>query len=282
MLTNQRIIFNDGGTLVDLSVALNSLYTGNGALPVVAADDALYIGSDLPFNHRWFQIATGGANAAAAAIAGVDVWNGNDWQAAVDVIDQTTATNATLAQSGYISWTRDRSGSWGQEATTEDIPALATLKIYDMYWVRIRFTANLTSSTALSYVGHRFANDADLAGRYPDLNQTAVKTAFAAGKTTWDDQHFLAAEEIIQDIRRKGIAWSPSQILDWQQFNLAAVHKVAQIIMTSFGDDYADNRAQATKDYDLAMNLKVFNVDTNEDGALDEDERRPEAGIYRA
>lgn len=280
MLTNQRIIHDDNGTLRDRSVELNSLYTGTATLNLVAAQDKLYIGSDLPFNHRYIQVST--ANILASAISSVEIWTGSSWQAAVDIIDQTSLAGATLGQSGYVSWTLDRNGSWGQATTAEDVTGISTLKIYDLYWARFTFSADLTGTTALSYVGHKFATDNDLAGYYPDLTQTAVKTAFASGKTTWDDQHFLAAEEIIQDLRRKKLLWSGQQVLDWEQFNQAGVHKVAALIMQSFGDDYKDNLLEANRQYEKAMNLKNFNIDQNQDGRLSDEERGIQRGIYRA
>jgi hypothetical protein len=278
MLFNQRIIFDDNGVISDLSVNLNNLFAGTSTVNLALTTDYLYIGSDLPFNHRYFEVSTANANTSAIS---VEIWDGNAWNAAVDVIDQTSSGGKTLAQSGYISWVTDRDNSWGQESTTEDIAALATLKIYDLFWVRFKVSANLSANTALQYVGHRFANDDDLGGYYPDLVQSAVMDAFETGKTNWSEQHFLAAEEIIQDIRKARIAWNANQILGWEQFNLAAVHKVAANIMFAFGDDYKDNRAEALKQYKDALNLKVFAIDANEDGHKTESETRDHKGIFR-
>jgi hypothetical protein len=279
LLSNQRIIHDNNATLIDLSVALNDITTGNATIDIVAAQDKLYIGSDLPFNHRHFQVAV--ANTAVAAIGTIEIWNGNEWVAAVDVVDQTSVAGKTMAQSGIVSWTVARNASWGREDTTEDIPTLATLKIYDFYWSRLTFSANLSATTALSYVGHRFANDDNLSPMYPELMRAEILDAFKTGKTDWNEQHLLAAEEIIQDIRQKKIAWNRNQILDWGQFNLAGIHRVAVLIMRAFGDDYRDNRAAAFQDYHKAMNLKVFTIDRNEDGRLDPVERRPNMGIVR-
>lgn len=278
MLFNQRIIHSDNGTLEDKSVELNAIFTGSATLDLALTDDYLYIGSDLPFNHRWFEVSS--ANAVSSTMS-VDIWNGNSWNAAVDVIDQTSSGGKTLAQSGYISWTTDRSESWGQDETTENVTGLTTLKIYNMYWVRLKVSASLTGSTAVSYVGHKFASDDDLGGYYPDLVSSTIMDAFETSKTTWNEQHFLAAEEIIQDIRRKRIAWNANQVVNWEQFNLAAIHKVALIIMAAFGDDYKDNRLDAKKAYDEAMNLKVFAVDSNADGHVQDVEKEPHRGIFR-
>lgn len=278
MLSNQRIIFDDGGTLKDKSVELNNLFTQNATVDLAVTTDYLYIGSDLPFNHRYFQVST--ANTTASVMS-VQIWDGNSWADAVDVIDQTSASGKTLAQSGIISWARDRDSSWGQESTTENVTGLTSLKIYDLYWVRLKVSASLSATTALSYVGHRFATDDELGGYYPDLVQSDVMTAFETGKTDWNEQHVLAAEEIIQDIRRKRIAWNRNQVLDWEQFAPAAVHKVASIIMAGFGNDYKEARVSVLADYAKAMNLKIFTVDQDEDGRADDDEKRWDGGIVR-
>ena len=278
MLFNQRIIHSDNGTLEDKSVELNNIFTATATLDIALTDDYLYIGSDLPFNHRYFEVST--AN-SVSSIMSVDIWNGSEWNAAVDVIDQTSTGGKTLAQSGYISWTTDRNESWGIDETTENVTGLTTLKIYNMYWVRLKVSASLSGTTAVSYVGHKFANDDDLSGYYPDLVSSTIMDAFETSKTNWNEQHFLAAEEIIQDIRRKRIAWNANQVIDWEQFNLAAIHRVAFNIMAAFGDDYKDNRLEAKKAYDEAMNLKVFNTDINADGHNQISEREPHRGICR-
>jgi hypothetical protein len=280
MLVNNRIIHKDNTTLRDLSINLNDLYAGNGTLDIVAAQDKVFIGSDMPFNHRYFCLAT--ANDQASVVS-VDIWDGSTWRAAVDVLDQTKDANGkTLAQTGIISWAVDKDYGWGFEETTEDISDLSTLKIYNMYWVRLSFSADLKATTALSYVGHKFANDSQLEGYYPDLNRSALKTAFKAAKTTWDDQHVLAAEEIIRDLRKKKVILSRNQILDFESFNDAAVHKCAEIIMRGLGDDYAENRASAIEDYKEALDKVYFPVDKDGDGKLDTEERTGySVGIFR-
>ena len=232
--------------------------------------DFLYIGSDLPFNHRYFQVSV--ANAVSSVLS-AEIWNGSEWKAAVDVIDQTSVGGKTFAQSGIISWSVNRYETWGQQASTEDIPALSTLRIYDFFWARLKVSVSLTSTTALSYIGHKFSNDTDLGIYYPDLVQTDVKDAFSTGKTGWDEQHIFAAEEIISDIRQKNLAWSGNQIMNAEAFNLASVHKVAANIMLSFGDDYVTKRKTALEEYGKAMNLKIFEIDRNIDGRLDASER---------
>ena len=247
MLTEQRIFHDDNGTLRDLSASMNSLTSGNAALALVASQDKLYIGADAPFNHRYFQMAVVNDQ---ASVASVEIWDGSAWRAAVNVVDETAVSGASLGQSGILSWTPNRHYGWGLEDTTEDIPALASLKIYGLYWVRITWSADLKATTSIAYCGHKFATDADLETQYPDLAKSATKTAFKAGKTDWNDQHVVAAEAIIRDLKNRQIVWSRNQVLGWEMFNAAAVHKVAEIIMRGFGDDWSDERQAAREAYD--------------------------------
>lgn len=282
MLFNQRIIWEDGSTLRDLSRELNDAASGTAVISLDATPtDYIYIGSDLPFNHRCFTI--GVANAIASVIDEIEIWDGNAWTPAVDVIDQTEVGGKTWAQSGIISWVLDRNANWHQESTTEDMTGsgLTTLKIYDMFWIRMSVTAPITTTASLAYVGFRFAKDADLGGYYPDLVRSSVMDAHTSGKTNWDIQHAYAAEEIIRELRKARICWNPNQLFNWEQFNQAAIHKVAEIIFSGFGDAYEEQRKVAMEKYKREVNQGVFVVDRNESGRIEERERRPFTGLTR-
>lgn len=271
MLSSNRIIWSDNGTLIDISTELNEILTGTKVLPIVAAEDALYIGSDLPFNHRYMHVSV--ANDVVSAMT-VALWSGSVWNNAVDIMDGTTSGGATLAQSGVLSWVPERTKPWNRDLSTENITALSTLKIYDLYWARIRFSVSLKATTALTFMGNRFSADTDLFAQYPDLNNSDYMTSFASGKTSWNDQALTAAEYVIQDLKEMNVIRSQSQILDWVIFRNASVHKTAEIIYRSFGKDYLDNVKLAQAAYKASLKLGIYNVDTNANAALDESERK--------
>lgn len=279
MLTGNRILFSDNGVLSDASRDLNDLYAGAKVIPVVAAEDKLFLGSEAKFNHRYFQVSV--VNDVASVMS-VDLWTGSEWVPALDVIDGTSNSGVCLAQPGILQWTKDRNKSWAKQSKSEDVTGLTGTKIYDMYWARISFSANLKATTALSYVGHRFANDLHLGGMYPDLVRSTVLTAFKAAKVDWNEQHVVAAEEMIADLRKDKLLWSGSQVLDWEKFNIPAVHKVAEIIMRAFGDDFADRREEAKEDYLNALRASSVGIDRNEDGELQREEQRVSVGLFRA
>lgn len=277
---SQRIIWDDDGTLTDLSASLNRYHADSETVPLVAADDKLYIGSELPFNHRYVNLST--ANTSASIISTIELWNGSSWVEAVDILDQTLSGGATFGRSGIFSFAPDRNTSWSIEDTTEDIPALSTLKIYKLYWMRLTFSADWDVGTAVNYIGHKFADDSALAPNgYRDLERSDVLAGYEAGKTNWDEQHIAAAEEIIRFLKNNRTLWSGSQILDWQQFEQAAVHKCAEIAFRGFGDDFATERNEARKLFEKAMKQGVFVVDRDEDGKLDESERRLTMTLHR-
>ena len=192
MLLNNRIIWSDNGVLKDLTIELNNPYSGSRVVDFVAAEDAIYIGSDLPFNHRYFEMSV--VNTLDSSIS-VSVWTGAQWTAAVNIIDNTSLSDASLGQNGIISWVPDKdSASWNIQQDSDDIPDLQGIHIYDLYWARLTFSDDFNPLTALSFIGHKFSQDEDLAGLYPELNTTASKSMFSTGKTNWNAQHILAAD----------------------------------------------------------------------------------------
>lgn len=278
MLTMQRVLFGDNGTVTDKSFSLNDYLSDTETFAIVAAEDYIYIGAEHPFNYRWIEMST--VNDQASVIS-VDVWSNSAWNAAVDVQDDTSSGGVALARSGMLNWHINRTKGWSKEGESSNVTGLSGTAIYDMYWVRIKFSADLKSSTAFKYFGFRFASDTDLGSLYPDLNLAGTKTAYESGKTDWNDQHFAAAEAIIKKLLKHDILWTPSQLMDWRIFNEAAIHRVAEIIMNAFGDDYEDNRTRARKYFNEAFDIRQYRVDKTKDGNLDQGEKQRVVRIIR-
>lgn len=283
MLSSSRVVWNDNGTLKDVSTVLNNFFSGTKVMDIVADEDYLYLGSDVPFNHRYIDVAV--AN-ASASVPTVEIWDGGAWVEAVDVIDFTQATEGkSLGQSGILAWSTDKNKSWGKESSTENMTGsgLETLKIYNMYWVRVSFDGDMDDTTAIKYVGHKFSEDEDLGGYYPDLNRSAALAAFASGKTSWKEQHIMAAEEIFLWLRSKRELWAKSQIFGWEAYRVAACHKVAQIAYAAYGSDYTERMATAMDRFDEIMEGTMpQQIDRDEDGHIDETEQAGlSVGMFR-
>lgn len=264
-----RILFNT----TDLSQNANNWHSGTDTINLTTSD-YIYIGQNLPFNHMYVRLGT--ANTTASALS-VDIWDGSTWRAAVDVIDGTSTGGATLGQDGFIEFTPSRLTAWGKE-DTEYITGLTTLNIYDKYWVRLSVSVNIDAGTTLAWMGNIFSNDNDLSVEYPQLLASSMKTAFEAGKTTWDDQHYAAAQIIIDDMIARKIIIGSGQIIDRRSLKYPAVSKVAHLAFSPFGEDYEYDRSKAAKDYLERMGRDNFLVDLSNDARLDSSEMEQNQG----
>jgi hypothetical protein len=277
MLLQNRVIYKDNTVYTDYSRELSDYNAGTLPLVIAPTDDAIYIGSDMPFNHRYFSLSV--VNAVVGSVA-VSIWNGTSWVSAVDVIDLTATSGAPFSKDGLIMWSTNRNEGWAQEGTTEDISDLSTFKIYNNYWVKLTFTGALAPT--IKYVGHKFAKDSDLNAYYGDLNRASVREAFFEVATAnWNEVHIAAAEEIVRDLRTQKIIVSVNQVFDPDTFRDAACHKLAEIVYSSFGPSHADRTVYAVKKYKEAMNKLTFGVDKNMDGKLSFSEKIREFRLRR-
>lgn len=273
MLRNNRVFLLRSAVLTDLSSALSDINAGTKVLDITAGD-YLYVGTDLPFNHRHFEVSV--ANDQAAAMA-VDIWDGENWIPTLDLVDETQGTaGKTLSQSGIISFTPNPdTNQWNWDDTDEMTGSgLETLKIFGLYWARFKPSASLKATTELLYVGHKFSNDAAMEAEYPDLARSTLKTAWKVGKTNWNEQHLLAAEYVVADLRSiKNLISSPNQILNWENYEKAGVHRAAAVIFQGLGEDYARELGVSMNAYKAALNVGNHQIDNNRNATLDEGER---------
>lgn len=287
MILRNRVIWSDNGVLKDISDVLNNHISGTAVIPFTAAQDYLYLGAAAPFNHRWVEVKT--VNALASKISEIAIWDGNTWEPAAEIIDQTLNSAGTLSfsKSGYVAWVPDKShANWSLSDTSIDgeefVTGLGSIKVYDLFWVRIKLSADVTPGFELAFLGYKFANDEDLVSLWPLFNTSEAKTRFKSGITTWDQVHFEAAKQVISAIKGEQIADMEGQILDWECLRLPAIHKAAEIIYGAYGSDFADEQADARKKFIDAMKVDLFNIDRNRDARLDPEERTFRQGrLYR-
>jgi hypothetical protein len=267
---SQRVIWSDNGTLKDISASVSEFRTAALVIPFVAAEDAIYIGTELPFNHKHFEL--GSAVNATTTAPTVQIWRGNAWVATKDLQDETKTSPfaaISLAQSGQISFATDiQNSGWTKQQISNDVTGLSGTYVYDMYWTKWTWSADWTATTAISYIGHLFSDDNDLLPVYPDFKNTALKSTFEAGKTTWREQAILAAESMVAEMKERGLINRPEQIQDTSLLKEASVHKTAYIIYSGLGSAHAAAKASAGAAYSAAMKMKFPEVDKNGDGQV--------------
>ena len=277
---NFRFIHSDNATLKDYSTEMNDYYSGTAVIDYFTGQDYIYIGSRFPFNSFYLKVASVNAVSATPTI---EYWGGNEWETAVEIIDETASSGVPLAQDGWITFTPDKQEGWNIDDTiksngSEEIDGLGSISIYDHYWVRISYSATLTSTTELSFIGYIFSNDNHLKAEYIELTKSTFLDAYESGKTNWEEQHLRASEVLIDDLISDGIVNSGNQLLDRRKLIRVNVCKAAELIYDQFGDDYIDQRDQALIKYNKRKSKGIFNVDINNNAIIDQRETTERMG----
>lgn len=268
---SNRILRKTASNLVDLSTDMNNYLEGSTVVALLSSE-YLYIGSDLPFNHRYFDMKV--PNAALSTMS-VELFDGgNQWFPAIEVVDDTKVSGATLGKSGIVSWVPDRTRAWGFLDSTERVDALKEKILYNLYWARFKVSVDLSAETEINFIGHKFSNDTDLFAQYPDLARPSLMNAFKTGKNSWHEQHLIAAEYLCNEMMNKGFIRSKNQILEWEVFRMASIHRVATLIYSSFGKTYEDQLKAAWIEYKKASNIRFTKIDCDANATLDEKENR--------
>lgn len=282
MILKNRIIWSDNGTIKDISDLLNNHISGSKVIPFVGAEDYLYIGSDAPFNHRWFELSVFNA---VASVMSVHIWSGSAWTEVAEVIDGTlnSAGDKTMTQSGRVAWVPDKNApSWSRDDTYRSsgtyITGLSGLKIYDMYWARFSFTGTWTAGTAIDFTGFKFANDEDLESLWPEFATSEAKSRFKTGLTTFDQVHFESAKQVIRDLESTKVIDNGNQVLEWEVMRVPAIHKAAEMIFTGYGSDWKDEAESARLKYKESMRVELFKTDKNANASIDQYERQFRTG----
>lgn len=229
-----RVIHSDNGTLTDKSLVSQDR-TNTFSLPIVSGEDYIYIGQYYPTNNLYFSIDTANTNSATISI---DIWN-NEWTSAVDILDATSDSGKSMAQSGVVQWDIDRDNmGWTRLHDPTDEGAdlgFNTLDIYDLYWIRIGFSADLSSGSDINQVGYKFASDNDIKALAPDINDYLA--SWETGKTNWEEQLLEGSKQLINWLKINGKIAHAGQLLRFDEVNIACAYRTLAIIYEGLGGE---------------------------------------------
>ncbi len=267
-----KVIYSDNGTLSDFSAHLSGYYGGSNAFTWDSANDALYIGSQYPFTSKYFIQTVANAVAATPSIS---YWDGVNWRSMSNVMDQTGLAGTPFANSGYLEFMTDKRYHWIKDDTTvngsENITDLGDVTFYDMYWVKITYSANI--SMTLSWVGEMFCTDDDIGGLFPHLVDSTFIDDWESGKTTWEEQRIIATESVVQHLRNIHLN-SPNLLLDKAELSLATAYWTVGMIYQAMGSGLREASDEAfVEAKNLLKNLKLTK-DLNHNGREDPGERQ--------
>lgn len=264
-----RIFYSNGSSLTDYSIAAQN--SDDIPFAITASTDYLYVGQYYPFNNAYFELKVANTN---ASLSSVQYWSGKVWADARDVIDGTNVAGKSLSRSGVIQWSPDKSYSWNNVEDTfnqQGPTQLATLKIYDLYWMRFKWSGNLSGTTALKSVTYNFSNDELL--RMIDAEVDNYKVAFGgASKLDWNNETMLASQHVIADLKTKGFILGAGNILRFDDVALATSYKALAIIYAQLGEPFRQRYLDLMANYSDMINVKRFTIDTNTNGMVDKQE----------
>lgn len=263
-----RVIYSNNGVLTDNSLALQR---GGGKMvtPIVASEDAIFVGQYFPFNNFFVQMDVLNLKNSQIKVA---YWDGDTFRDAVDVQDGTSLNSKTFSQTGVVQFQPSRDGAWNvitNPSEDTSVPApLNTLKIEDLYWIKITFTENLTPTTTVSELSYAFCNEDILTTIDPEINDYLN----AWGQTNWIKQILLASQNVIADLKERGLVKNNGQILRFEDVFLATAYKTLDIIFTPMGKNFFDKR----KDYKIKYKEFIagprFTLDQVKDARVDRGE----------
>lgn len=281
MLTQYiRLFYGDDGTLTDYSLAGQEKNT-DIPMPIVAAEDYLYIGQHLPSNNMFFEVST--ANDQASVMT-VEYWSNNAWVPMVDLLDATSVSGVSLARSGTVQWLVDREEPWtmvldssgGQSQAPDE---LSSIEIYNLYWLRIKFSADLNAGTTLDRITYKFTTEDRLEELDPDLSE--YRTSWDASKTDWLDQILIGSEHVWHDFKSRSLISGPQQILRFEDVCLGAAYRTLAVIYGALGPEFTEKRENALANYNSAVESSRMVLDRNFSGKAERAEVITRLGVYR-
>lgn len=219
--------------------------------------DAFYIGYRKPFASRHFQLGTVNSQAATLALT---YWNGSAWVAVEDLVDQTIG----FTQSGFIAW--QNPGNWAPYALTP-------ITDVELYWIRIKTSANLSAGTTLASVLNLFCDDMGLQTYYPELLSDV--RWLPSGAANFLAQYVAAKDMVVTRLKQDDIINDESQILDVNEVALAAVHAAAWCIINPIARSEEDREMSKTcfADFTRELNRVKFDFDLDDSGKITEAEQ---------
>ena len=274
MLSNYiRIIHSDNGTTNDYSIA-NANSNDSYSAPITTAEDYIYIGQYYPFNN--FHVEMGSTVNDVVGDLSVHYWNGNDWEAAVDILDGTSSASKCLSQSGVVMFEPNRNAVWNyiDDTSSSSMPSdLQGYTIYGLYWLRISCGSTLTAGTVLKGISYAFTNNDTLVALDPDIND--YLTAWGGvGKLDWNEQIRVASTMMAAKLKRKKIIYERQNILRFDDFYLPTAYLCLANIYTVLGPSFAEKKASALTDMNDLLSIGNYTVDKDGDASQSRDELR--------
>ncbi len=265
-----RVLYYNGSSLGDISLE-NQDETTNITL-ATSLTKYIYIGQKSPFTSLFVYLNT--ANSIAATLD-IEYWDGTTWRDVADKLDGTATSGVPFAKSGVIKWYLDDLYAWNKVIDTSKSIApteLQTLKIYNMYWMRISSSTGLTAGANAKQLAYTFTSTQEL-NNY-DVEISGYYESFATGKTDWIREIITASKLTLMEMKRRGVIMHQGQLIDMDDFTVPASFKALELIYSNLGPSYVERRKLMQEEFAKAINIQRPIVDDNADGEIDGEESK--------
>jgi len=222
---------------------------------VLLAADSFYVGYNGRFAARYFDLST--VNASPSTVS-VSYWDGSQYSAVSDLIDQTDG----FTKSGFISW--ENSTNWSSKEQSGVDKSL--------YWIRIKVSADLDAGTELQSCVNLFSTNELLQSYYSILVQDT--RWLPEGETSFIKKHVAAKDLVVNRLKERRLIQKESDIIDLNAVSVAATHACAYLILqeTAISEDIQQIRDWAYKNFEDEIDQLKLNVDKDQDGVVDDSE----------
>lgn len=259
-----RVFTEVSGTITDKSLASQS---GDGFnCNFAVSGDHLFIGQYFPFNNFTLDFETANVSGASPTI---EYWDGANWVDTVDVLDGTASGGATFGKHGTIQWSPDKDYAWTRVSDTFDESGmgLSSLKVYDLYWLRVSSATPLSPSTKIRELRYKFCEHSDLVKVDPEINEY-LQAWGGASKTNWNEQIFEASDNIISELKERKLILHEGQILRFDDVTKACVYQTLMLIYSQLGPSFQVKFDYFEKLYKQHLGDKRFTFDAARDGMV--------------
>jgi hypothetical protein len=258
------VLHDDNSTFTDYSTDAIDFDRDSITIALNASEDYLYVGFEKAINT--FYVEVGNANANAGSFT-AEFYNGTTWTALVGFFDETKS----FTRSGFLRWDRNQTDD-------ADVAVNGTTA----RWVRFRPSVT-HSATLIKGINIVFADDADLKREYFEIDSFLPKD-----ESSFILTHVASRDHMIQELRNSGNFKqdintglnkdiTAFDLLDTSQVKMAATYLALYKIFIVVSDDVDDKWSVKAKEYKslykIAMNTFYLDIDTDNDGTQDLDER---------
>jgi hypothetical protein len=224
----------------------------------LTAGSKFYVGYNRPFSTRHFHFST--LNATARTVS-VKYWDGTQYSAVNDLIDQTLG----FTRNGFVSWTNLQ--DWREHAQTpiDDQERL--------YWIEITVSGNLDAGTKLQSVLDLYCDEDLVRAYYPEM--MADDRYLPPGRDDFVEQLQAAKDLVVLRLKQDKLIRNEGQIIDINEVAISAVHAFAWIVLNPIAKDDGEKemRDAAYNDFIRELNRVNIDIDWDNTGIIEDEEK---------